>query len=438
MKKILTFVSILSFGTLFGQEIEMNKWSLGLGFNTHYPTVPVATSVKLPWGLNGNVRYMFNSKFGLSANMGYDKFSPRNENITSDANVLSSNIQGVINLTDVLGFDTWTKTIGLQLHAGAGLSNLWSADNNAKFGKGDKFINFTGGISPVFRLGDRVSLFADLSFIGTLSQSHTFDYMASFNRQGFDAYYLTQSIGLNVYLGSSETHADFTPTGNRNAEYEARLDAIEQGMKDDDNDGVANYLDKDNNTPEGATVNTKGEEVETFVDTDGDGVGDEFDACPETAGLFSANGCPDADGDGVADDKDNCPNEAGVASEGGCPSKGGDFGGIMPNMMVNFDLNKSILKEGDKLILKNVAKVMKDNPSYKLIVDGHTDNSGTEKYNQNLSKQRAAAVMNFLTTQGVESSRVTMNEYGETQPIASNKSAEGRAINRRAEFSFAK
>lgn len=416
----------------------MNKWSLGLGYNAHFPTVPTSVATKSVWGVNGNVRYMFNSKFGLSANMGYNSISPISDALDTRSSLLTSNIQGVINLTDVLSFETWTNHIGLQLHGGAGLSKLWSADQGAKYGDGDGFYNFTLGISPQFKLGSRVSLFLDLSLVGTLSQSRTFDYLATFNRQGFDAYYMTESIGLNVYLGKEESHADWTPTGNRNAEYEARLDAIENGMKDDDNDGVANYLDKDNNTPEGATVNTKGEEVEVMVDTDGDGVADEYDACPETAGLFSANGCPDADGDGVADDKDNCPNEAGVASEGGCPSKGGDFGGIMPNMMVNFDLNKAVLKEGDKLILKNVAKVMKDNPSYKLIVDGHTDNSGTEKYNENLSKQRAAAVMNFLTSQGVDSSRITMNEYGETQPIASNATAEGRAINRRAEFSFAK
>lgn len=428
MKKILTFVSILSFGSLFGQKIEMNKWSLGLEYGSHFPNVLQESGAGNLFGhYGGNVRYMFNSKVGIMANLGVETFA--------NSAMLNTNLQGVLNLTDVLGFETFTKHLGLSYHFGAGWSNSWERGN---FSFDDKFVNFTTGLRPRLKLGDRVSMYLDLSAYLMLSKQKNFNYESGYDRNGFDGYFLTQSIGLNVYLGKKESHADWTPTGNRNAEYEARLDAIENGMKDDDNDGVANYLDQDNNTPEGATVNTKGEEVEVMVDTDGDGVADEYDACPETAGLFSANGCPDADGDGVADDKDNCPNEAGVASEGGCPSKGGDFGGIMPNMMVNFDLNKAVLKEGDKLILKNVAKVMKDNPSYKLIVDGHTDNSGSEKYNVNLSKQRAAAVMNYLTSQGVDSSRITMNEYGETQPIASNATAEGRAINRRAEFSFAK
>ena len=84
--------------------------------------------------------------------------------------------------------------------------------------------------------------------------------------------------------------------------------------------------------------------------------------------------------------------------------------------------------------LKEVAEVMKDNPTYKIAVDGHTDNTGSDELNQKLSDSRANAVRKYLIDNGVEESKITATGYGETTPIADNKTAAGRTKNRRVEM----
>ena len=81
-----------------------------------------------------------------------------------------------------------------------------------------------------------------------------------------------------------------------------------------------------------------------------------------------------------------------------------------------------------------VVRVMNDHPEYKLVISGHTDNTGNTLKNQELSEKRAAAAKNYLISKGVEESRITSAGYGDTMPVADNKSSAGRAKNRRVEF----
>ena len=77
---------------------------------------------------------------------------------------------------------------------------------------------------------------------------------------------------------------------------------------------------------------------------------------------------------------------------------------------------------------------MKENPTYHLAISGHTDDVGNDEYNQTLSDKRAAAVRRYLINQGIDENRMTSHGYGETRPIADNKTKQGRALNRRVEF----
>ena len=83
-------------------------------------------------------------------------------------------------------------------------------------------------------------------------------------------------------------------------------------------------------------------------------------------------------------------------------------------------------------------EVFKKNPGLKAEIHGHTCWIGTETYNQNLSRRRATAVVNYLVTQGIAKSRLTMKGFGETRPVANNKTREGRELNRRVEVQFTK
>ena len=101
---------------------------------------------------------------------------------------------------------------------------------------------------------------------------------------------------------------------------------------------------------------------------------------------------------------------------------------------IQFETGKDVIKKQSFLILDNVVKVMKENAEYKLVINGHTDNQGDDAKNLTLSQNRANAVKKYLSDKGVDASRLTATGYGETKPIDTNDTKEGRAKNRRVEF----
>jgi outer membrane protein OmpA-like peptidoglycan-associated protein len=203
-------------------------------------------------------------------------------------------------------------------------------------------------------------------------------------------------------------------------------------------------------------------------DTDGDGVADASDACPDVAGLAALNGCPDADGDGIADKDDKCPTVAGPRENGGCPFVDADKDGVLDKdddcptvagpasnrgcpevtsealeelkvqaRAVYFNSGKATFKNGDKETLARldaIKEILKNYPNAKFSIEGHTDSDGSDKLNQKLSEDRAAAVMNALIERGISVDNLVSKGFGESQPVASNKTPAGKAQNRRTEI----
>jgi OOP family OmpA-OmpF porin len=147
-----------------------------------------------------------------------------------------------------------------------------------------------------------------------------------------------------------------------------------------------------------------------------------------------ANTCADMDddGDGVNNCDDKCPGSQAGQTIGpdGCPVPVSiDLKGV------NFDFDKSTLRPDAVSILSEATEILKRYPDLKVEVAGHTDAVGTDAYNQGLSERRAKTVYDYLTSNGVDASRlVGPNGYGESRPIDSNDTAEGRARNRRTEL----
>ncbi len=196
---------------------------------------------------------------------------------------------------------------------------------------------------------------------------------------------------------------------------------------DSDNDGFADNVDACPTTP----GNVKG-----CPDSDQDGVADKEDKCPTVAGVIRFMGCPDTDGDGVEDAQDNCPKVYGAASNQGCPVITKAEKAILDyaKYAVQFETNKATLKASSYEVLDQVSSILKTNSGYYLTIEGHTDNKGTESFNQDLSLKRAKACYDYLRSKGILGTRVGYGGFGETQPISTNDTEEGRALNRRVEF----
>jgi outer membrane protein OmpA-like peptidoglycan-associated protein len=247
------------------------------------------------------------------------------------------------------------------------------------------------------------------------------------------------------------------------------------GPHDTDGDGLMDDVDKCPRDPEDKD-GFQDEDGCPDPDNDGDGIPDTADKCPNDPedhdGFQDEDGCPDPDndGDGIPDVRDQCPNEPedkdGFQDEDGCPDPDNDRDGILDaddkcplvpgvppdgcpkkynlvvvtenkielKQTVFFDFNKATIKAVSFPLLNDVAQAMKDNPQIKVEIQGHTDSVGNDDYNLKLSQNRAESVKRYLVGKAIADDRMVAKGYGETLPIADNRTATGRAQNRRVEF----
>ncbi len=237
---------------------------------------------------------------------------------------------------------------------------------------------------------------------------------------------------------------------------------IEQATqpRDSDGDGVADNED--------LCPNVKGiKEYKGCPDTDGDGVFDDLDECPKVLGPKDNKGCPwpESDNDGLSDNKDDCPTISGPVENRGCPYGDTDGDGVNDNVdpcpkttgpvenkgcpviekkdqkvidmafkNLEFETSKDIIEESSKPSLNSLAEKLKQKPEWNLLLSGHTDNDGDDDANMILSKNRSETVKSYLISRGISESRIRVNYFGETEPVANNNTSEGRQKNRRVEF----
>lgn len=334
-----------------------------------------------------------------------------------------------------------SKWFDPSVHVGGGYT--WFGEDN-----GAGTVN--GGLGLTFWFSEQVGL----AFKSTYKHSFEDD------RTVFPSH-MQHFAGLTFKFGGKDTDGDGIYDKDDACPEVAGLPQF-QGCPDSDGDGIEDRQD--------ACPNEFGlAEFQGCPDTDGDGVPDKDDACPDVAGLKALGGCPDADGDGIADKDDQCPDVAGPRENNGCPWPDTDGDGVLdkddkcPDVKgtaanfgcpeiseeqikklneyaktILFNSGKATFREQTFPVLQSIASILKEYPGSRFVIEGHTDSDGSNALNQTLSENRAAAVVGYLIENGIDRSRLMSAGFGETKPIASNKTAKGKAANRRVEVKLIK
>lgn len=269
--------------------------------------------------------------------------------------------------------------------------------------------------------------------------------------------FFQHSAGLVFKFGGTDTDKDGIYDKEDACPQVAGLKQF-NGCPDTDGDGI---IDGSDACPEVAGLAA----LNGCPDADGDGITDANDACPQVAGLASLKGCPDADKDGVADKDDKCPTVAGPKENAGCPWADTDKDGVADKddecpevagpasnkgcpevtaavlesvkveaKSIYFNSGKATFKSEDVPVkIESISSLLKQYPNAKFSIEGHTDSDGSDAFNQKLSQERADVVRNALIERGLKPANLTAVGYGESKPVATNKTAAGKAKNRRTE-----
>lgn len=279
--------------------------------------------------------------------------------------------------------------------------------------------------------------------------------------------YLQHTLGLTYNFGGNDSDKDGVPDKEDSCPDVKGLKEF-KGCPDTDNDGVTDMDDKCPMAKGSVLLNG-------CPDKDEDGIADIDDACPDQMGDKALKGCPDSDKDGIADAEDKCPNQYGDRDNKGCPWPDTDKDGVLdkddrcpkvPGSEANKgcpdkvdkkeitqesinkigEFSKQILFNSGKFLYKNkivsvmesIVEILKEFPSAKFIIEGHTDSDGGYNSNLILSQKRAEAVKAYLIEKGISEDRLSTVGMSESSPIATNKTAVGKSLNRRTEIKIAK
>jgi outer membrane protein OmpA-like peptidoglycan-associated protein/opacity protein-like surface antigen len=308
--------------------------------------------------------------------------------------------------------------------------------------EGDPTLN--GGLGINFWFND---------FIGANVQTM---YKHSFDEESMLPHW-QHALGLTFKFGGKDTDGDGIYDKDDACPEVAGIAAF-NGCPDTDLDGIQDSEDACPTVPGLAALNG-------CPDSDGDGIADKDDACPTVAGVAALQGCPDSDGDGIADKDDACPNEAGVAEMQGCPYKDADGDGVYDNVdrcptvpgpasnqgcpqitedtqkqlldlsrAIYFNTGKATFTDITAVRLKNISELLGAHKDLPFRIEGHTDNTGSDKINDKLSQDRANAVMKYLIDNGFPADKLRAVGYGSKNPISDNKTKLGRTENRRVDI----
>lgn len=371
-----------------GNDIDYNRWSIEANIGQNKPIRPFGNGFSSGENTNfeiisGNyhydfgVRYMFNPNFGLKLDGAYDFIEASDRSIPFETELYRVGLQGVVNLRSLMNFQTWTNTFGLLGHGGFLYSTLEPKANSIV----DENVGFMVGITPQVRLSNHFVLTADFTYLGLVNQHLNFDGTQAAINENLTGSMYNFSLGLTVYLGKHDKHADFyfvDETEQREMEkkmVQEKFDELEEKIAEanenieDKADGMRNYIMNNYYSKE---------QVDNLI-----------------------------------------------------PSLK-DFG--FGNIFFEFDSD-----EPESSSINQIAQLvdyLNNNPSQNIELVGYTDILGSEAYNDGLSLRRAKSVNDILVNAGIDQSRIEFNGDGINPDYNDKKDDFNRMLARRVMVIF--
>lgn len=442
MKKTFLLFLVVAFAVTVNAQTSDKKWGVGVGAGAY--------------GIinDGGIGFIPELYFSRYLSPRFDLMLKGNlgvfmTNVNSDLDL----VNGFLNLRYKLSNET--KKCRPYLYAGPG----YLADNSVKG------FNFDAGLGAKYYFSPKLAAYLEAGYVNgieSVSKGTTFhdNFWKSTAGLEFD-FGKSKDSDMDGVSDKKDKCPD-TPTGVAVDDKGCPLDTDGDGVTDNvddcptiaglssmkgcpdtDKDGIS---DKDDACPDVAGI----AKLKGCPDTDGDGVADKDDKCSDTkkGWKVDASGCPlDQDNDGVADSEDNCPTIAGPKENKGCPIEKKEVENKkeapvdqneiqnVKGSIIYFETGKSVLTDESKVKLDKMLNQLNENKGFNSNIFGHADNMGSDEYNLKLSEKRIESTIKYIKSKGISESRIiTHTAFGESKPIATNDTSEGRLLNRRVEL----
>ncbi len=402
MKKTLILIAIVALGSkAVAQEENLsekglfNRWSIEANVGQNKAVRPYSEGYYSSdpsnyFNFSGvdhydlGVRYMFSNLFGLKIDGAYDLIESQSGSgsLPFETKQYRLGLQGVANLGRIMRFETFTSRFNILGHAGLQVSRL-----EPQTGLNEGVTEDNGGImlglTPQLRITDWLVLTGDFTVISNVRQHFNWDGNYSAEDNNLSGMMYNTSLGLTVYLGKKEKHADwYIPNASKpNEETQKRLDNLEKSIQDTDRDGVIDAFDLQNNTPNGVTVDRVGR----FIDVNKNGIPDELEPKDGKDGATSA-----------------------------VVSKQDAIKLLIEKGYVNvfYDVNEDQPNSGSTNNVYYIIKFLRSYPDAKITLKGFADVRGNEKSNKDLSQRRAEKLYDIVRASGIDASRIKISGEG--------------------------
>lgn len=377
-------------------SIVVNKWSVEFNVGRVNPLEPFGDGFISNVGLKKTAiknfnffrigtRYMFGQNVGLNLGFyheGIKGFNKKND-IKFDNKQYGVNLSIVLGLGRILKLQEISQNFNVYVYTGFLFSKFKIDYTHDKLIE-DNF-GYNLGITPMYRLNEYMSIKTDFSFNNYLSQNRTWDGM-NYN-SGLDSKSFNYSVGLVFYLDNNKEHADWYIKKSKDIQndkiisLDKRLGDVEVMMNDVDRDGVMDYLDFENNTPGGVKVDTRGR----FIDENKNGVPDDMEK---------------KRGDNNERVNFSLENDA--------------FASLLEKGLINIFYNINDYKPNTSSVsnVYMLFKYLQTNKQIKIKLIGYTDSTGSNDYNEELSKRRVEYIKSFLIQKGIDEGRVFIQPHG--------------------------